>query len=69
MKIVLTDINGQEKTIRKFKKLVLKEEEGVPAHTLLVRFHSEGELLSEIAFMRFEDEGKIVFDGIVDLPL
>ena len=66
MKIVLTDINGQEKTIRKFKKLVLKEEEGVPAHTLLVRFHSEGELLSEIAFMRFEDEGKIVFDGIVD---
>lgn len=66
MKIVLTDINGQEKIIRKFKKLVLKEEEGVPAHTLLVRFHSEGEPLSEIAFMRFEDEGKIVFDGIVD---
>lgn len=53
MKIVLTDINGQEKIIRKFKKLVLKEEEGVPAHTLLVRFHSEGEPLSEIAFMRF----------------
>lgn len=65
MKIVFTDIDGKEKVIEKFRKLVLKEEEGVPAHTLLVRFDSE-ESLKETAFMRLEHEGKIIFDGIAD---
>lgn len=66
MIITLTDIEGREKVIQKFRKLVLKEEEGIPAHTLLVRFDAGESDLSEIAFMRLEDGGKIVFDGIAD---
>lgn len=65
MKIVLTDIDGNEKVIKKFRKLVLKEEESVPAHTLLVRFDAE-KPLNEIAFMRLEEKGKVIFDGVAD---
>lgn len=65
MKIVLTDIEGNEYIIEKFRKLVLKEEEGAAAHTLLVRFDWENPL-NEIAFMRLEEKGKVIFDGIAD---
>lgn len=67
MKVILTDVQGKEKEIVRFRKLVLKEEEGVPAHTLLVRFDNDAkDLLAEIAFMRLEKDGKVIFDGIAD---
>lgn len=66
MRVVLTDVNGTEKEINRFRKLVLKEDESVPAHTLLVRFDKEDDGFGEIAFMRLEMDGKIIFDGIAD---
>lgn len=66
MKIVLTDIHGKERTVDKFKKLVFKAEEGIPAHTLSVKFDADGEPAEETAFMRLEDNGKVIFDGIAD---
>lgn len=66
MKIILTDISGEEKVIENFQKIVLSEEEGVPAHTLLVRYDYDDNLINEIAFIRLENQGKILFDGIAD---
>lgn len=66
MKVILTDIYGNEKEIKRFRKLVLKEDESVPAHTLLVRFDNEDGQQGEIAFIRLEKDGKVLFDGIAD---
>lgn len=68
MRVVLTDIEGKEKVINRFRKLVLKEEESVPAHTLLVRFDLDeaDTALGEIAYIRLEEDGRLLFEGIAD---
>lgn len=66
MIITLTDTDGKEKVIRNFRKFVLSQEEGIPAHTLLVRYDYDNDSLNEIAYIRLENQGKILFDGIAD---